>query len=180
MATTMLRLVAGVTLAVIALSTSGCGGSSEEQENTVYKGTVKGVEMCMERLKGQSVTPEQLRQACAANHEEEGTDWAVELDGGPTTEAGLKVLAGTVTNRDERGVVTGYEIGTTFYDKKGAAARDREQWRGLWLEPGQSTSFSTARLHPGSMPLCDKATPETERKNCWAWAVSHVWQVRIQ
>ncbi len=175
------------------LLSAGCDEINAVIDNTLYKGTLKGVQLCVDRNETDILSRQDIRTSCASKHEKSMPNVYV------TGEAHLITYArpnrtrfyGRIENGSATFVIGGPVVVTSvtvtayYYDSDGKMHSFSYPLKGIWIEPGKSHSFSTDiednvfkhEKHPGW--CLKKFKKRKERQGCLTWDRSGVHGVEV-
>ena len=131
---------------------SGCWLEDKEEK---YKGTVKGVSICIEKNEKQSnlVSETLIKQQCIRQHERV-TYFSDQKSLGSAQFKldSMYVNASVLYNLFEDKIITAVKLSGVYYDAMGERHESSGEWsESLWIEPKQTVETSVSIFPPDSV-----------------------------
>ena len=174
-------LIVGLVL-VVAAQAFGIGPVQRVVNEAINRGTLKGVESCMDYSKSNLLSQEALRTTCVQSFHTPLYDPDL-ADGqaGPRIDQGMVAWGGTLENKTPDHVTTWVKLSVSFFDTDG---KEKEYFAEtpIWIDPMGKAEFKVDMpdLKPEQfnvMEFCDLDDPKP--KNCMAWGVTGVMGLAI-
>lgn len=178
----MKNYLIGALIFLVAALTYGFEPVQRMINEAANRGTLRGVEKCMEYTTSDLLSPEALKATCVLTFQERLYDPDVATGkAGPRADQGLAGWEGVLENKTADAVTTWIQIGVSIYDKDG---KEQEVFAEtpIWIDPMGEAKFQVELpdLKPeqfDAIEFCD--LDDEAPKACMAWGVADVMGLSI-
>lgn len=152
---------------------AGCDYVASKAADTLYDGTLKGVELCISRNESQLVDDLVIRHLCVTEHERL---IFIELGGTAYFTSDREAVnypakfTGSFTNDSANYVISGFTVTVVYTDSK----KDTKSFSGLWIEPEARKGFNI---------LSDELTADVDHSalgsDDFDWTIGSIYGIKI-
>ena len=162
----------------------GCDQIGNKVAQTVYKGTLKGVEACLAENKSSLVSEEDVRNRCVDVHKKgvyvDGTDGrSAFLSAKPDSVIRIKPAHGTWLNNSNSSIITQVEVAGMVYDKAGKEFSGKTVKKGLWIMPGEAIDIVFDVQIPDMPKGIGKNCDGGPYENCMTFGRFNFWGIKF-
>ena len=165
----------GALVCLVATLAYGIEPVQRLMNEVVNRGTLRGVEKCMEYSKSKLLSQDFVKASCIeAFHKRLYLPDLASGKAGPRVDQGLVGWEGNLENKTADHVTTWIQIGVSIYDKDG---KEQEVFAGtaVWIDPMGEAKFQVEfpDLKPEQFDAIDFCElDDQEPKGCMAWGIS--------